>query len=146
MCSSDLLQRGGGIVAVHSAVIPPKDPEALAQRIGLAWKHGRTQFRHGPMKLSPTAVRHPITAGLQPIDLVDETYWPLVGELNRVQVLATADEGGKSWPMLWTYQPGQGRVFCSIPGHYSSTFDDPVFRTLLLRGVAWAAQIGRAHV
>jgi type 1 glutamine amidotransferase len=35
---------------------------------------------------------------------------------------------------------GKGRVFVSIPGHYSWTFDDPLFRVLLLRGVAWAAR------
>jgi type 1 glutamine amidotransferase len=30
-------------------------------------------------------------------------------------------------------------VFVSIPGHYSWTFDDPLFRLLLLRGIAWSA-------
>ena len=33
----------------------------------------------------------------------------------------------------------KGRVFVSIPGHYSWSFDDPLFRLLLLRGVCWAA-------
>jgi type 1 glutamine amidotransferase len=28
----------------------------------------------------------------------------------------------------------------SIPGHFSWTFDDPLFRILLLRGVAWTAK------
>jgi type 1 glutamine amidotransferase len=41
--------------------------------------------------------------------------------------------------MLWTRTVGKGRVFVSIPGHFSWTFDDPVFRVLLLRGIAWAA-------
>jgi type 1 glutamine amidotransferase len=31
-------------------------------------------------------------------------------------------------------------VFVSIPGHYSWSFDDPAFRTLLLRGIAWTAR------
>jgi hypothetical protein len=31
-------------------------------------------------------------------------------------------------------------VFVSIPGHFSWTFDDPLFRVLLLRGIAWAAR------
>jgi hypothetical protein len=30
-------------------------------------------------------------------------------------------------------------VFVSILGHYSWTFDDPLFRVLLLRGMAWVA-------
>ena len=34
---------------------------------------------------------------------------------------------------------GKGRVFSCILGHYTWTFDDPYFRILLLRGMAWAA-------
>lgn len=41
--------------------------------------------------------------------------------------------------MIWTRQAGKGRVFASIPGHYTWTLNDPVFRTILLRGIAWAA-------
>jgi hypothetical protein len=33
----------------------------------------------------------------------------------------------------------KGRVFGCVPGHYTWTFDDPYFRLLLLRGMAWAA-------
>ena len=43
-------------------------------------------------------------------------------------------------PTFWTVERGRGRVFVSIPGHYSWTFDDPMFRTLLLRGIAWSAR------
>ena len=31
-------------------------------------------------------------------------------------------------------------MFVSIPGHYAWTFDDPLFRLLLLRGIAWVAR------
>ena len=41
--------------------------------------------------------------------------------------------------MVWTFQKGKGRVFASIMGHYTWTFDDPLFRILALRGLAWAA-------
>ena len=40
--------------------------------------------------------------------------------------------------MMWTFQAGKGRVFASIPSHYTWTLDDPLFRLLLLRGIAWA--------
>jgi type 1 glutamine amidotransferase len=29
-------------------------------------------------------------------------------------------------------------VFVSIPGHFAWTFDDPAFRLVLLRAIAWA--------
>ena len=33
-----------------------------------------------------------------------------------------------------------GRVFGCILGHYSWTFDDPIFRIVFLRGLAWTAE------
>ncbi len=41
--------------------------------------------------------------------------------------------------MFWSYELGEGRVFGCVPGHSAHTFDDPLFRKLLLRGIAWAA-------
>ena len=54
-------------------------------------------------------------------------------------ILASAVEEGEPRPLFWTLEPSRGRVFVSIPGHYSWTFDDPLFRILLLRGIAWTA-------
>ena len=42
-------------------------------------------------------------------------------------------------PMFWCYELGEGRVFGCVPGHRAHTFDHPVFRKLLLRGMIWAA-------
>jgi putative heme-binding domain-containing protein len=134
------LARGGGMVLLHSAVIPDREPEKLAARAGLAWKPNETKYRHGPLDLEITApAGHPITKGFSKTHLVDETYWPLVGNATRIDVLATAQEEGKPRPVVWTYTKGNGKVFATILGHYSWTFDDPLFRLLLLRGVAWAA-------
>jgi type 1 glutamine amidotransferase len=144
-----ILDRGGGFVAIHSSCITSRDlaPE-LAARLGLAWQDGTTTFRHGPLDLEVRALEHPVCLGLPTtIRFVDETYWPLVGDREKVDVLATADErppagGGPPapQPMIWTFQRGKGRVFASILGHYTWTFDDPYFRILLLRGTAWAAR------
>ena len=69
----------------------------------------------------------------------DESYWRLSGREDRVLVLARAREEGKDWPQVWAKEAGRGRVVGLIPGHYSWTFDDPLFRVLLLRSMAWAA-------
>ena len=136
------LEQGRGIVLLHSATIADKDPEQLAARIGLAAQPGPTKYLHCPLDLKIVAAPdHPITRGLKQIHLVDEPYWPMIGDTNKVQVLATTEQEGKSWPMLWTFQRGKGRVFASIIGHYSWTHDDPMFRILALRGLAWAAGV-----
>ncbi len=142
-----LLDRGGGFVAVHSAVIAePPTARPLAELIGLAWESGYTLFRHGPVDLKIVAPEHPICKGLpHQIHFEDETYWPLVGDASRINLLATADEKAKDsdqmrpQPMFWTLTVGKGRIYSCVLGHYTWTFDDPYFRILLLRGMAWAA-------
>ena len=62
------------------------------------------------------------------------------GRAIRVTLLAIGKEDGQDQPLVWTLEPNQGRVVVSIPGHFAWTFDDPLFRVLLLRGIAWAAK------
>jgi putative heme-binding domain-containing protein len=133
------LARGGGMVYLHYAVNGRATPEAFAERIGLAWRDGRSKFRHGPLDMSFPNAKHPITRGFDKVHFVDETYWELLGDPSKIDLLGTAPEEGKPQPLLWTYQKGKGKVFCSIPGHYTWTFDDPLFRILILRGIAWTA-------
>lgn len=134
------LARGGGAVALHAGVISDNDPEELAKRWGLAAQPVRTKYRHGPLDLAITVdAGHAITAGFQTTHFVDETYWPMIGDRTKVNVLATTIEEGAEQPMAWTHEVGRGRVFATILGHYTVTLDDPLFRILVLRGLAWAA-------
>lgn len=136
----EFLARGGGMVFIHYALNGRGAPEALAERIGLAWKDGASRFRHGPLELSfPESARHPITAGFTRLALEDESYWALLGDPRRAEILAIAPEEGHDQPLIWARQHGQGRVVGCIPGHYTWTFDDPLFRILLLRSIAWSA-------
>jgi putative heme-binding domain-containing protein len=133
------LSRGGGAVFIHYAVDGHADTDALARLIGLAWKGGSSRFRHGPIDLSFPSLQHPITRGITQLKLIDESYWNLTGDPAAVTVLASGKEEGSAQPLLWAKEYGKGRVFVSIPGHYTWSFDDPLFRLLLLRGMAWSA-------
>ena len=136
----EYLGRGGGVVLFHAAVIADKEPEKLAERLGLAAQPGPTKYLHTPLDLKFVAsTNNPITRGFKQVHLLDEPYWPMFGDVNRVEVLASTVVEEQPRPMLWTFQNGKGRVFASIPSHYSWTFDDPLFRILILRGLAWAA-------
>lgn len=135
------LARGGGLALIHYAVDGHQAPDALAKRIGLAWKGGQSAFRHGPIDVDFKGNDHPITRGFGKLRLVDESYWDLVGDPARLpfRLLGSAVEDGAARPLFWTVEPPRGRVFVSIPGHYTWTFDDPLFRLLILRGIAWSA-------
>jgi putative heme-binding domain-containing protein len=132
--------RGGGIVLLHYAVNGRDAADAWAERVGLAWRDGASKFRHGPLDLAIRDAAHPITRGFTAsLHLEDESYWNLPGDVSRIHVLADAPEEDSPRPLMWTYQHGNGRVFVSIPGHYTWTFDDPLFRVLVLRGIGWCA-------
>jgi len=60
--------------------------------------------------------------------------------MKNGQVLATQVEEGGARPMAWTYEVGRGRVFSTLLGHYSWTFDDPFFRILVFRALSWTSR------
>jgi type 1 glutamine amidotransferase len=49
-------------------------------------------------------------------------------------------EENEARPELWTLERQKSRIVGCIPGHYTWTFDDPLFRIVLLRSICWAAQ------
>ncbi len=131
---------GGGAVYIHWAVNGDDRAAGFSRRIGLASKGGSIGYRHGPLSLQVHNTDHPIMRNIEPLNLYDESYWRLTGETDDVTLFATSMEDGEPTPQLWCYDRSAGRVFVSIPGHYSWTFDDPIFRTILLRGIAWTAR------
>ena len=135
------LERGGGLVYVHWAVDGRKDAPGFAKRIGLAGG-GAVEFRHGPLDLSfNTDAQAPDRPQLRQAE---------AGRRELLEADRRLAEGTACWRRRsrtrsrsrcsGRWSTGKGRVFVSIPGHYSWTFDDPLFRVLLLRGIAWAAK------
>lgn len=133
------LSRGRGLVYIHWAVDGQGGQEEFAKRIGLASLGGSIRYRHGPLRLDFTpGSDHPIARNFSKVDLIDESYWQLTGDPQKLNLIATGIEDGEPQPLFWTVERGRGRVFVSIPGHYMWSFDDPAFRLLLMRGIAWS--------
>ena len=139
------LARGRGLVYIHWAVEAGDQAAEVARRIGLASDGPKISWRHGPLDLEfRSDSNHPIIRNFRRVHFHDEAYWKLLGDPRSITTLATNIEENEPRPLFWTAERGegknQGRVFVSIPGHYSWTFDDPLFRILLFRGIAWAAK------
>ena len=135
------LNRGGGLVLSHYVLW--NGSPALADMLGLA-KGKDSHYKHKVITLKLPEPRHPIMLGLpDTFTLADECFWNLQGDRSKITALATSDEtvGDKvsAEPIIWAHQQGKGRVVASTLGHFDWTFDDPFFRTILLRGIAWAA-------
>jgi len=141
------LERGGGLVLIHSATWTMPGPSAdVAAIVGVG---GFERHRHGGTEMNLVAPAHPICLGLPAaIQFVDEPYWPPTPAIHadRIQILAASKEqtvvgqpGESLQPLFWTFTCGKGRVFGCVLGHNNWTFDDPYFRLPLLRGIAWSA-------
>jgi len=130
------LDRGGGAVFVHFAIDGHENVDSLANIIGAAWQSGPSKFRHGrlALRMEPNSISQGITS----IEFTDESYWNLTGRFDGAQIIASSLEDGEARPQIWMRPHGRGRVFVCIPGHYTWTFDDPLYRLLLLRGISWA--------
>jgi putative heme-binding domain-containing protein len=134
------LKRGGGAVYLHWAVNADEQVREFAERIGMASGAPAIAFRHGPLTLDMHNTDHPILRNFRKLELYDESYWKMAGDPSKFTLLATSTEDNQPTPQMWVVDHDPGRVFVAIPGHYNWTFDDPLFRIILLRGIAWTAR------
>ena len=134
--SADYLHMIGGQFAHHAG----KHPD---ERTG----DGTDNFIPYTVHITELGRRHPITAGIDDFDLVTEQYWVLSDEYN--DVLATTTQEARPWdawnrpvtaPAIWTRQWGKGRIFVSAPGHQLDVVENPNVRTIIERGLLWAAR------
>lgn len=132
-------RRGGGAVYLHYAIAGGSLPDAVAERMGLTFIAG-SKFRHGEFDLVFQDRDHPITRGLPNLHFTDETYWTMRGDVSRLHLLGTAVEDGQPQPELWTLLREKSRIVGCVPGHYTWTFDDPLYRVMVLRSICWAAR------
>lgn len=88
----------------------------------------------------------PVMEGIASFPYRSEQYYMHVDPSN--EVLATTRFTGEhaEWidgvvmPVVWKRRYGQGRVFYSSLGHVASEFQVPQMRTILQRGLVWAAR------
>jgi type 1 glutamine amidotransferase len=135
--SADYLQLIGGQFAAHAAKCGPEE------RTG---EQSDNYVQHR-IELTPAAAAHPITQGLDDFELETEQYWVLTD--NLIDVLATTTTAVRTWgawhrpitaPAIWTRDWGSGRIFVATPGHRVEILQDPNVRTIVERGLLWAAR------
>ncbi len=134
--NADYLHMIGGQFAHHAS----KDP---AERTG----GPEDNYLHYTVHITDYGKTHPITQGIDDFDLVTEQYWVLSDEYN--DVLATTTQAARpfdAWnrpvtsPAIWTRKWGEGRIFVSAPGHRLEVVQSQPIRTIIERGLLWAAR------
>ncbi len=137
---SRFVRDGGGLLALHSAVICFDAAPTWRDLCGASWDW--TTSSHPPVGAVTVAVTdagrdHPITSGLDGFVIDDEVYG-FLDERDDLVPLLTSAHGGRTHPVLWARAVGRGRVVTDLLGHGPASFAHPVHQTILSRAAAWA--------
>jgi type 1 glutamine amidotransferase len=88
----------------------------------------------------------PVMQGLNDFDYRSEQYYMHVDPSNEVLATTTFSGEYADWikgvvmPVVWKRRHGKGKVFYSSLGHVTKEFEVPEMRTILHRGLLWAAR------
>ncbi|MET3424732.1 type 1 glutamine amidotransferase [Actinoplanes tereljensis] len=138
--SADYLQLVGGQFATH----PSKEP-------GECGGDETDNFLSHAVTMTSLGREHPITTGIDDFELTTEQYWVLHDDL--IDVLATTTHPVRPWhpwhrpivsPAVWTRQWGDGRIVVTTPGHSLDVLENLNVRTIVERGMLWAARTASA--
>jgi putative membrane-bound dehydrogenase-like protein len=152
------LKRGGGVVVIHDGVVSADQFEWCKKIIGGAWRWASpavprekaTKWLEGEVGIFWVDTEHPISRGMSNFDWKDEIYYDM-DMASDIGVLATSFHNVHIIaPQIWTYERTLDggttpyRACVSLPGHEYDVFNTPQYRTVLLRGIAWAGKRGNA--
>jgi type 1 glutamine amidotransferase len=134
------VERGGGLLGVHTASICFDGWPDWGDVLGAAWVWGESYHPPlGKVSVLPTHHAHPITTGLSTFEVLDEVYTRL--DLRPdVEGLLTAEpgDGTQAQPLLWARTCGRGRVVYDALGHDVASMSEPTHRRILARAALWA--------
>ncbi|BDZ43012.1 hypothetical protein GCM10025865_23110 [Paraoerskovia sediminicola] len=142
------VQSGTGFAGWHGGII---DSFRLAtdylEMMGAQFAaHPRGLVDH-TVSVVPERADHPIVEGIDSFQLHSEQYWVLNDPLIEVLATTTIEASDDvPWhepvvsPAVWTRRWGQGKIFVATPGHQARDLEVPEVRTIIERGLLWAAR------
>ncbi len=136
---TDHVRGGGGLLAMHTAVICFDAAPMWTDLLGGAWNWEHSG--HGPP--APTVVActaagraHPTTRAATAFTVTDEVYRGL-DVATAVQPLLTATDADADHPVVWAREHGRGRVVTDVLGHDTESLRHPAHAELLRSAYRW---------
>lgn len=135
---AEALDRGIGILAMHSAVSSLRDYPEWAAAIGAIWVPGLSF--HPPSDLA--AIRG--VAALDGIEIesfhvFDERYCRLQ-IIGSSRVVAEHGAQGVTYPTAWVREHGAARIAVDVLGHDERSYDSAGHRALIVALARWSAR------
>jgi type 1 glutamine amidotransferase len=137
----EFVTAGGGFMGAHSATDTLYEWPEYGALVG-------AYFKEHPWTTTATVrvedEQHEATTGLgDRFSILEEFYTFRENPRASVHVLLSLDPASVGaagdFPLAWTRQQGQGRVYYNALGHFPDTWRDPRFQNQLTGAVRWVA-------
>jgi type 1 glutamine amidotransferase len=139
------VESGKGIVVLHHALLNYQAwPWWYEDVVGGSYRLKRegdvpSSTYKGDQKISVTPEgKHPITRGLGPFQVVDETYKHMRFS-RKIRPLLTTDNPNADRFLAWVGPSATSRVVAIQLGHGPTVFSHPAYRKLVHNAVLWSA-------
>jgi len=143
----DFVQRGGGMLAMHTASICFDTWPGFSAVLGGHWEWGTTFHPElSEIEVEPLG-DHPIVADVEAFSVVDEVYHDLAIEpasepLLRARVTRGPEDQPGAWhTVAWAHSPGDGQVVYSALGHSTDSLAAPMHSKFLRNSIAWLGKL-----
>jgi len=147
----DYVENGGGLVAIHSALVNSKNYGELDKLIGCRFIGHPNNCPVTVQSVKP----HPVTEGAGQFIEVDEhyrieitapdadviaaSYSPAQGEESKYQEDPYFNTACSIYPSVYVRTQGKGRVCVLTPGHLTAVWLNPQFQKMLSNALKWTS-------
>lgn len=129
------VERGGGLLAIHSGTAGYAETPALRALLGGVFVEHPPQC---PVTVEPLA-GHALAQDAPAFTLQDEHYVMALDDARAEVFLTTRSEHGAQ-PGGWTRAQGRGRVCVLTPGHNLPVWQHPSFQALVNNTLRWCSR------
>lgn len=127
-----------GIVVLHHGLVAFRDWSLWSEIVGIR-DRSSTPHPEQKVRLEIAQPKHPITAGLNAWEMIDEIYTMSEPD-SACEVLIRTDHRRSMEALAWIRSYKASRVFCFQSGHDDSAYPNVSFREVLARGIRWCAK------
>lgn len=134
---SSFVRSGGALIGLHAGLASYGHDGEYGRAI-----HGsfiNHPAEHPVFRVRLARAQHEITRDLSEFSIRDEMYFVRVDSTETTVLLESWSPDYGSSAAAWAHQAGEGKVFCFTPGHRQEVLSHPGYRTVLARGLRWAA-------
>jgi len=126
-----------GVLILHHALLAYPQWPVWSELVGIADRKFGFHYNQ-TLQVQPAHAAHPITRGLTPWEMGDETY-TMASAGEGSEILLTVEHPKSMKTLAWSRSYKKARVFCLQSGHDNLTWANAGFREVLHRGLRWCA-------